>query len=211
MKYEAIIFDLDGVICSTDLYHYQAWKKLAQELDIEFNEKLNHKLRGVSRMDSLEIILKSANRKMEQKEKERLAEVKNTYYREYLQKMSPKDMSGDVRDTLEVLRKQHIKLAIASSSKNAKLILEKTGITNLFDAICDGNDISKSKPDPEVFLKAAEALQVIHTRCLVVEDAEAGVEAARQGGFDCAGIGEASKNGAVTYSLSKLSDILELF
>ena len=161
-------------------------------------------------MESLEILLKNQNRRMPYEEKQRLTEIKNNYYREYLQQMSTEDIKSDVRNTLRVLRERKIKLAIGSSSKNAKLILKKTKMTQWFDVICDGNDISKSKPDPEVFVKAAEALQMPRADCLVVEDADAGVLAAHGGGFACAGIGEAAKRRDVEFPLKKLSDLLEL-
>lgn len=158
MEYKGIIFDLDGVICHTDKYHYQAWKKLADKLGIYFDEKINNRLRGVSRMESLEIILEKSDKTYDEQEKIRFAEEKNSLYKELLQKMTPEDLSQEVKTTLEQLKEKGFKLAIGSSSKNAKFILERIGLSEFFDAVSDGNNITQSKPSPEVFLKAAEYL-----------------------------------------------------
>ena len=156
MAIKAIIFDLDGVICHTDEYHYLAWKSLADQLDIGFDRKINNRLRGVSRMESLAIILEQYNgQPLGVEDKAELAKQKNELYRNSLMNMGPKDLPDDVRETLDTLKRQGIKLAIGSSSKNAPLILEQIGLFNFFDAISDGNNIQRSKPDPEVFLKAA--------------------------------------------------------
>ena len=188
MKYKGIIFDLDGVICSTDEYHYLAWKALADRLNIPFDRERNNLLRGVSRAASLNIILEKSDQTYTDEEKAALAEEKNTLYRELLGNMSTADLSDDVKITLEALRKTDLKLAIGSSSKNTPFILEQIGLRNFFDAIADGNCITHSKPSPEVFLKAAEMISLPPQNCLVVEDARAGVEAAIAGGFDCAAI-----------------------
>lgn len=206
--YKGIIFDLDGVICFTDKYHYQAWKKLADRLGIYFDETINNRLRGVSRMDSLEIVLERSTKKYSQEEKDALAEEKNDTYKELLLQMSPEDLSDEVKNTLDELRNRGYKLAIGSSSKNTKMILERIGLGDFFDAISDGTNITKSKPDPEVFLKAAEFIGEAPADCLVVEDAEAGIEAAFRGGFDSAGIGDATKHEHVTYKLNQFKDIL---
>lgn len=206
--YKGIIFDLDGVICFTDKYHYQAWKKLADRLGIYFDETINNRLRGVSRMDSLEIVLEHSTKKYSQEEKDALAEEKNDTYKELLLQMSPEDLSDEVKNTLDELRNRGYKLAIGSSSKNTKMILERIGLGDFFDAISDGTNITKSKPDPEVFLKAAEFIGEAPADCLVVEDAEAGIEAAFRGGFDSAGIGDATKHEHVTYKLNQFKDIL---
>ncbi len=208
-NYKGIIFDLDGVICHTDCYHYQAWKAIADELGIYFDEKINNRLRGVSRMDSLEILLeRHEGTPFTQEEKNKLAEKKNEIYVSLLQNMQKEDLSEEVKDTLEVLKKAGIKIAIGSSSKNAKLILYRLGLENFFDAVSDGNNISKSKPDPEVFLCAAKYLNLAPEECLVVEDAKAGIEAAKRGGFASAGIGEASEEGVADYPLQRFSDLL---
>lgn len=210
MKYQGIIFDLDGVICHTDQYHYQAWKALADKRHIPFDETVNNRLRGVSRMESLEIILEKDERKWSQTEKEEMAAHKNECYQSLLQKMSPADVEEEVLVTLRKLRERHILLAIGSSSKNARLILEKIGLTGYFDRIVDGNCISKSKPDPEVFLTAARYLGLLPGQCLVVEDAKSGVEAALAGGFDCAGLGDAREYGNTTFPLEHLEQLLDL-
>lgn len=210
MKYRAIIFDLDGVICHTDKYHYEAWKKIADELGIYFDEKINHRLRGVSRMESFEIILERYDKEMSQEEKLFYTEKKNEVYKELLKKMSPADLSKEVKDTLYQLREGGIKLAIGSSSKNTKFILCQLGLGTFFDAVSDGNCIIKSKPDPEVFLKAAQYVGEDAKDCLVVEDAKAGLEAATAGGMDCAAIGDATKSDLATFCLSTFSDLLKL-
>ena len=207
MKYKAVIFDLDGVICHTDKYHYQAWKTIADELSIPFDETINNRLRGESRMESFEIILEKYPGEMSQEEKVAYTEKKNAVYKELLKNMSPKDLSPEVWETLEKLRGAGLKLAIGSSSKNARFILGQLGLGTYFDAISDGNNISRSKPDPEVFLKAAEYLSEAPADCLVVEDAKAGVEAAKAGGMDCAAIGDAAFCGIADYDLSTFSDL----
>ena len=208
MKYKAVIFDLDGVICFTDKYHYLAWKKMADGMGIYFDETINNRLRGVSRMESLEIILERCDKELSQEEKQALAEEKNKTYVELLGQMTEKDLSSEVKETLDSLRKSGLKLAIGSSSKNAKFILERLGLKDYFDAVSDGTNISKSKPDPEVFIKAAEFLHMAPADCLVVEDAKAGVEAAKAGGFDSAGLGEAAESEAVTHAMNSFSDLI---
>lgn len=210
MKYKAIIFDLDGVICFTDKYHYQAWKKLADRLGIYFDEEINNRLRGVSRMESLEIILERSDKTYSQEEKDAFAEEKNDVYRELLKQMTTADLSEEVKDTLDQLRAKGLKLAIGSSSKNTRTILGQIGLGSFFDEISDGTNITNSKPDPEVFLKAAQFVGEEPKDCLVIEDAEAGIEAAYRGGFDSAGLGEAQKHAHVTYKLSSFSDLLKI-
>lgn len=210
MKYLAVIFDLDGVICFTDKYHYLAWKRIADDLHIYFDETINHRLRGVSRRDSLEIVLERYEGKFTEEEKRDLAEKKNKFYVELLKEITPKDLPIEVEETLNELRIRGLKLAIGSSSKNAKLILKRLGLEDYFDAISDGTNISKSKPDPEVFLKAAEFLHREPSECLVVEDARAGIMAAKRGGFDGAGIGEAAKCKEAVYAIESLKDLLAI-
>lgn len=209
-KFKGVIFDLDGVICFTDHYHYLAWKAIADEEGIYFDETINNRLRGVSRMDSLDIILERANRTYTKEEKLALAEKKNEIYKSYLLTMSEKDMDKKTLAALKELKRRGILIAIGSSSKNTKLILKQLGITDLFDAISDGNNISKSKPDPEVFLKAAEMLHLLPSECLVVEDALAGIEAAYRGGFHSIGIGEAATHPHVDYPIHTFEDILSI-
>lgn len=209
---KAIIFDLDGVIVFTDKYHYIAWKKLADKLGIYFDEKINDRLRGVSRMDSLEIILeRHEGAAFTEEQKKALAEEKNAIYRELLNSMTPDDVSPDVRETFAELRRRGYRLAIGSSSKNARFILEKVGLLDgTFDAISDGNNISKSKPDPEVFLKAAEFLGLDPHECAVVEDAYAGIDAAKAAEMTAIGIGGAAEYAAADYALTQFSDLLKL-
>lgn len=210
MKYQGIIFDLDGVICFTDKYHYQAWKEMADGIGVYFDEVINNRLRGVSRMESLEIILERSEKAYSGQEKEDLAAQKNEIYKKLLLQMSPSDLSAEVKDTLDELRNRGYKLAIGSSSKNAKTILKQLGLDGYFDAISDGTNITRSKPDPEVFLKAAEFLGLDAAECLVVEDAIAGIDAAVAGGFHSAGIGEAATHEKVTYPIGHFSDLLKV-
>lgn len=207
---KAIIFDLDGVLIFTDQFHYQAWKTIADRYQIPFDEEVNNRLRGVSRMESLEIILSQTDRVFSAAEKESMAKAKNDIYRELLQSMTPQDVADDTRKTLERLGQMGVKRAIGSSSKNTPLILEKTHLAGYFEAVSDGNNITHSKPDPEVFLKAAAFLGLAPVDCLVVEDAEAGIDAAVNGGFAAAGLGCAKTYPKTTYPIEKLSDILKL-
>ncbi len=208
---KALIFDLDGVICFTDQFHFQAWKQMADEIGVYFDEKINNRLRGVSRMDSLEIILERyEGEPLSAEKKEELAAKKNEIYRELLKTMTPEDVTDEVRDTLKELRRRGYKLSLGSSSKNAKFILEKIDLLDAFDAISDGTNITKSKPDPEVFLKAAEFLQTDPAECLVVEDAFAGIDAAKAGGMLAAGIGDAKDYEKTDYPLNTFSDLLHI-
>lgn len=208
MKYRAVIFDLDGVICHTDNYHYQAWKQLADELGIYFDQEINNRLRGVSRMESLEIILERTDKEFSEDQKVEFATKKNETYKELLKNMSTEDLSEEVKGTLDKLRGLGMKLAIGSSSKNARFILKQIGLEGFFDEISDGNNIVKSKPDPEVFLKAAEYVKEDPADCLVVEDAKAGIEAAIAGGMDSAAIGDGISCGLATYQLACFSDLI---
>ena len=210
MKYKAVIFDLDGVICHTDTYHYQAWKQIADELDIYFDEEINNRLRGVSRMESFEIILERYEGTMSLEDKVVYTTRKNEAYKELLKNMSPADLPPEVKETLDGLRAKGLKLAIGSSSKNAGFILERLGLDGYFDAVSDGNNITRSKPDPEVFVKAAQLEGGASGDCLVVEDAKAGLEAAIGGGMDCAAMGDAVASGLATYDLTEFSDLLKI-
>lgn len=209
MKYKAVLFDLDGVICSTDKYHYRAWQCIADKIGVEFNKQINHRLRGIGRMESLDIILENHDEELSIAHKLDYATQKNSLYIDMLDDMTPYDLSDDVRKTLYTLRELGLKLAIGSSSKNAKLILEKVGLSDFFDAVSDGTNINRSKPHPEVFLTACSSLGVQPKDCIVVEDAKSGVDAALAGGMDCAAIGNASSYNKATYSLQRLSDILK--
>ena len=211
MGYKGVIFDLDGVICHTDIFHYKAWKSIADTMDIYFDEQINNRLRGVSRMESLDIILERYDGKpLGNNEKARLAEEKNEIYKSLLMQMDESYLSGIVLSTLNKLRTSGVKLAIGSSSKNAALILKRIGLENYFDAISDGNNIQHSKPHPQVFLLAAEYILLPPSGCLVVEDARAGIEAAIAGGFDSVGIGDAVDDERATYKITQLDELLPI-
>lgn len=207
---KAIIFDLDGVICHTDEYHYLAWKAMADGMGIHFDREINNRLRGVSRMASLEIVLENYKGQLSQAEKEALAAQKNELYKESLKQMSPADLSEEVKATLDTLRSRGYKLAIGSSSKNAPFILQQIGLGGYFDAISDGNNITQSKPDPEVFVKAAEMLCVPCDQCLVVEDAVAGAQAGKAGDMKVACVGDAAAEKAGDYNLTSFRELLEV-
>ena len=210
MRFKAIIFDLDGVICFTDEYHYLAWKAMADGIGVYFDRTINNRLRGVSRMESLDIILEKYKGTLSQPEKEALAEQKNELYKQYLQRMSPADLSEEVSATLHLLDEMGLKLAIGSSSKNTPFILQQIGLGGYFDAVSDGNNITHSKPDPEVFVKAAQMLCLPPEDCLVVEDAVSGAQAGHAGGFRVACLGDASRAKAGDYNLSAFSELLNV-
>ncbi|MDR3180397.1 MAG: beta-phosphoglucomutase [Prevotellaceae bacterium] len=184
------IFDLDGVLVDTAKYHYLAWKRLAKELGFDFSEQHNERLKGVSRMASLDILLEVGGiTGLSEEEKQNLAAKKNAWYVEYINQMTPAEILPGVLDFLQQLKANGVKTALGSASRNAPLILERVGIAHFFDAVIDGNSITKAKPDPEVFLRAAQALGVPPDCCIVFEDAEAGVEAALRAGMKCVGVG----------------------
>ncbi len=189
MHISACIFDLDGVIVDTAKYHYLAWKRLTDQLGIHFTVEDNERLKGVSRMASLEIILEIGNRNIDENLKLEYATLKNKWYTDYISKMTPADILPGCRKFIKELRNADIRTAIGSASKNTPMILERVGILDLFDAVADGNIVSKAKPDPEVFIKAAELVKVKPTDCIVFEDAVAGVQAALNAGMMCIGIG----------------------
>ena len=207
-KYKGIIFDLDGVIVSTDNCHFEAWKKMADEEGIYFDRIINERLRGVSRMESLEIILEKAEKEYTEEEKRELAQRKNGYYVEKIKALDESAVLPGAMEFICRVKEMGLKTAIGSSSKNAKIILSQTGCGEKFDAVTDGNDIRNSKPAPDVFLKAAKRLQLEPEQCLVVEDADAGVEAALNAGMDVLAVGFASKNKKATYSAATLKDVL---
>lgn len=186
-----VIFDLDGVLVSTDEFHYRGWARLAEDEGIPFSRGDNHRQRGVSRMESLDILLEKSARTYTKEQKLEMAARKNRYYVELLQNLTPEDALPGARDILVALRASGMKLAVGSSSRNTPLIMEKTDLCRYFDSVADGNDITRSKPDPEVFLLAAERLGLKPEECVVVEDAEAGVEAARRAGMRVVGVGPA--------------------
>ncbi|MDQ0972047.1 beta-phosphoglucomutase [Neobacillus niacini] len=192
MKISAVIFDLDGVIVSTDQFHYQAWKQISDQEKIYFDRDINERLRGVSRMESLEIILSYSEKSYSEIDKLLLAQRKNDIYCELLNKLSPNDILPGIVNLLLRLKARDIKIAIGSSSKNTPFILEQIGLASSFDAIADGNSITNSKPDPEVFLLAAEKLGVAPEECAVIEDAQAGIDAAIAAGMKAVGVGTAA-------------------
>ncbi len=207
---KGIIFDLDGVIVSTDEQHYLGWQALADKLGIPFSREVNNRFRGVSRMACMDILAQIGGKDYTEEEKVAHATWKNDYYRELLKQMSPADLTAEVKDTLDALRAKGLKLAIGSSSKNAKFILERIGLADYFDAISDGTNITKSKPDPEVFLKAAAFLGLEPQDCLVVEDATSGVDAAHAGGMRAAAVGDAASKNYGDYILNSFSQLLTI-
>lgn len=200
----AAIFDLDGVIVDTAKYHYLAWKRLANELGIDLSLEDNEKLKGVSRMDSLDIILKLGNKTLDEQQKIQLADKKNVWFVDYVMQMKPDEILPGAKELLMELRLAGVKIALGSSSKNAKTVLKLLNIENLFDVIVDGTMIQKSKPDPETFLKGAALLDVNPKYCVVFEDAEAGVEAALSAGMKCVGIGNPMQLSKATLVISTL-------
>lgn len=207
MRITAVIFDLDGVIVSTDEYHYQAWKQISDQEEIYFNREINEQLRGVSRMESLEIILSHSDNSYSEKEKQLLAQRKNAIYCELLNKLSPNDILPGVINLLLSLKAMEIKVAIGSSSKNTPFILEQIGLASCFETIADGNSITNSKPDPEVFLLAAKKLGVAPEECVVIEDAQAGIDAAIAAGMLAVGVGTAASCVNAHLKLKDLSNL----
>lgn len=185
----ACIFDLDGVLVNTAKYHYLAWKRLASELGFSFTQKDNERLKGISRMQSLDILLEVGNVTFSEENKKICANKKNQWYKDFIAKMGSDEILPGALILLENLKQAKYKIALGSASKNAKLILEKTCISSYFDVIIDGNKVKKTKPNPEVFLLAAQELQVAPQECVVFEDAEAGVLAAKLAKMKCIGIG----------------------
>ena len=201
------IFDLDGVIVDTARYHFIAWKELANELGFEFSEKDNERLKGVSRMRSLDILLEIGGLDFPQEKKEELAKKKNENYRSYILKMTPDEILPGALEFIREVKENDILTAVGSASKNAMTILDRLQLTSWFDAIIDGTKVSKAKPDPEVFLKGAEELKLQPADCVVFEDAEAGVEAALRGGMKCVGIGSPENLGKAHLVVSGLHDM----
>lgn len=207
MIIKGCIFDLDGVIVDTAKYHYLAWQELADDLDFDFTKKDNEQLKGISRMRSLDILLKIGNKTFDDAAKLKFAENKNKKYQNYILKITPDEILPGVINFLKELRNKNIKIALGSSSKNATTILKQLNIDNYFDVIIDGTKVSNAKPDPEVFLKGAEALESAPDKCIVFEDAEAGIEAAINGGFKCVGIGSVDNLGKANYVMSGFENV----
>lgn len=189
---KACLLDLDGVLVDTAVFHFQAWQRLARELGFDFTEHQNEQLKGISRTESLERILTWGGVTLTAVEKEAGAARKNGWYLELVHQMKPADVLPGAREFLESCRAEGLKTALGSASKNARLILENTDLLRYFDAVIDGNQTTRSKPDPEVFLLGAQALGVLPAQCLVFEDAVAGIEAAHRGGMKAVGVGSAA-------------------
>ncbi len=207
MELKGCIFDLDGVIVDTAKYHFMAWRRLAKELGFEFTLEQNEALKGVSRMASLEILLKTGGISMSEKEKEHLAARKNGWYVEFISGMTPDEiLPGSIR-LLKALRKQGILTAIGSASRNAGTILDGIKLRDMFDVIVDGNKIHKAKPDPEVFLRGAQEMKLHPSNCIVFEDAQAGIEAAIAGGMRCVGVGSPELLGKANLVIPDLKKI----
>jgi len=203
---KAAIFDLDGVIIDTAHYHYIAWKRLASEFGITLTHENNEMLKGVSRMRSLEIILSLGNLELPEQQKEQLAEKKNKWFVEYIESIRPEEIFPGVIDLIRNLKKQKIKIGLASSSKNAPRVIELLGIAKDFDTLVDGTMITQSKPDPEIFLLAAHKLGIAPHECVVFEDAEAGVEAALAAGMKCVGVGSVEQLGKANRVVARTGD-----
>lgn len=192
---KACIFDLDGVIVDTARYHFEAWKRLATELGIPITEADNERLKGVSRMESLNIILSIGGIKKDQDEMQKLADQKNSWFVEYINDMKSSEIFPGVLELLADLKRNNMRIALASSSKNAQTVIGKLGIKSWFEVVVDGTMITHTKPDPEIFLMAADRLGIKPKDCVVIEDAEAGVAAAKRAGMKCIGIGNAAQLG----------------
>lgn len=188
-RIKGVLLDLDGVVVFTDKYHYLAWKRLADEMGWDFDEGVNHACRGVPRLASLQVILDHNGVELPAGEKHSLADRKNAYYRELLKHINKEDVYPGVVPFLQKLRASGLRLAICSSSRNALPVLEALDLRQYFDAVITGNDIERPKPDPEIFLKGAASLGLAPQDCLVLEDAESGVEAAHRAGMRCVGVG----------------------
>jgi len=207
MSKKAFIFDLDGVIVDTAKYHFLAWRELALQLGFDFTEAQNEQLKGVSRVRSLEILLAIGNKHLEDDVKSKLLEEKNEQYLSYIAEMDHTEILPGIEDLLYYLKQHGVSFSLGSASKNARLILETLDLIDLFDAIVDGNDVSTAKPDPEVFLIAAEKLKVPAGDCIVIEDAQAGIEAARSAGMTSIGIGSEKVLSKADYIFKNTSEL----
>ncbi len=211
MQKKGFIFDLDGVIVNTATYHYLAWKKIADELEIPFTKTKNEQLKGVSRIDSLKKILSWKNQTINQDTFNRLLEKKNNDYLHYISKMTVDDILPNVINTLKRLKNNNQQIALGSASKNAKIILEKIQLTHFFETIIDGNSVTKTKPNPEVFLNAAKNLKLPPEKCIVFEDSVAGIEAANSGGMISIGIGDKKTLSDARYNFKDFTEIKSEF
>lgn len=206
-KIKACIFDLDGVIVDTAKYHYLAWKRLAEELGFEFTEEQNERLKGVSRMKSLEILLEIGNKNFTEEEKLKLADKKNNWYKEYISTMKEDEILPGTKEFLEMVRAGGIKTALGSVSKNSMTILNNLKLIKYFDSVIDGNKVSRAKPDPEVFLLGASEINIDPKNCVVFEDAQAGIEAAINAGMYSIGIGDHHILNRANFVISSLKEM----
>ena len=204
---KACIFDLDGVIVDTAKYHFIAWRRMANELGFDFTEEENEKLKGVSRMDSLNLILQWGRVEKTADEKQALAAQKNEWYREFILKMQSDEILEGVERFLEELKNKGIRIALGSSSKNAGTIIKQVGLEERFEVIIDGNNLTRSKPDPQVFQLGSEAMGVMPQECIVFEDASKGVDAALAGQFWAVGVGSPENLGHAHYVISGFKDV----
>ena len=203
------IFDLDGVIVDTAKYHYLAWRELALELGFDFPIHYNERQKGVSRMESLEVVLEAGNRMdLDQAEKERLADKKNRIYLDMIQDLDQSHILPGIEEFLKRIQEEDNLIALGSASKSGEMILEKLGLKKYFDVIVDGRLVTRAKPDPEVFLTAARLMGVTPQNCVVVEDAKAGVQAAKAGKMRCIGIGHQAELGEADRVLSDTSQLV---
>lgn len=207
MGLKACLFDMDGVIVDSAVHHFVAWRKLADELSIPFAEEDNHALKGLSRVDSLDHILRMGHLELDEKTKLKLMDQKNAWYLDLIQGMTAKDILPGAKELIEQLVAGGIRVGLGSSSRNAQLILDNVGLTPLFDVIVDGNHITLSKPDPEVFLKGAAALDVSPSETIVFEDAASGIQAAKAGGFFAVGVGSQSQLSSADVVIPNLSGL----
>ena len=207
MGLKACLFDMDGVIVDSAVHHFVAWRKLADELSIPFAEEDNHALKGLSRVDSLDHILRIGHLELDEKTKLKLMDQENAWYLDLIQGMTAKDILPGAKELIEQLVAGGIRVGLGSSSRNAQLILDNVGLTPLFDAIVDGNHITLSKPDPEVFLKGAAALDVSPSETIVFEDAASGIQAAKAGGFFAVGVGSQSQLSSADVVIPDLSGL----
>ncbi|MDI6619287.1 MAG: beta-phosphoglucomutase [Clostridiales bacterium] len=213
MNYKGVVFDLDGVITDTAKYHYLAWKKLADELNIYFDERINERLKGVSRLESLEIILERSDRHFTDGEKEYYANRKNEYYKEMIKGITPHDILPGVSKLIDGLRVSGIKTAVASVSKNAYTVIDNLGIKDKFDYIVDAAKIKHGKPDPEIFINAAQGIKVDPSLCIGIEDSKAGIEAIKRAGMLSVGVGNpqtVKEADVILKDLGNPDDILKL-
>jgi beta-phosphoglucomutase len=197
---------LDGVIVDTAYYHYKAWKRLANELGFDLTSQQNERLKGVSRMDSLNILLEIGSLVVNDAEKEKLAHQKNIWFNDFIERMLPEEIFPGVRQLIEKLKLKGVKVALASSSKNARTVIRRLQIENMFEVVVDGTMIIHTKPNPEIFLRTAQLIEILPDNCLVFEDAEAGVEAALAAGMKCVAVGSIQQLGKANMVIDKTGD-----